>query len=81
MDFAEPKGNETLIYFALNGSEFIGRINSMYTLPVSLANLMGEHIKDPELMMAGSVITIIPILIVFLALQKYYIKGIMMGSV
>ncbi len=55
--------------------------NSMYTLPVSLANLMGEHTKDPELMMAGSVITIIPILIVFLALQKYYIKGIMMGGV
>src|SRR4030066_29830 len=40
--------------------------NSMYTLPVALANLMGEHTKDPELMMAGSVITIIPILIVFL---------------
>lgn len=54
---------------------------SMYTLPVALANLMGEHTKDPELMMAGSVITILPILIVFLALQKYYIKGIMMGSV
>src|SRR3972149_9390015 len=36
--------------------------NSMYTLPVALANLMGEHTKDPELMMAGSVITIIPIL-------------------
>lgn len=55
--------------------------NSMYTLPVSLANLMGEHTKDPELMMAGSVLTILPVLIVFLALQKYYIKGIMMGSV
>ena len=55
--------------------------NSMYTLPVALANLMGEHTKDPELMMAGSVITIIPVIIVFLALQKYYIKGIMMGSV
>lgn len=55
--------------------------NSMYTLPVALANLMGEHTKDPELMMAGSVITIIPVIIVFLALQKYYLKGIMMGSV
>lgn len=55
--------------------------NSMYTLPVALANLMGEHTKDPELMMAGSVITIIPILIVFLVLQKYYIKGIMLGGV
>ncbi|NIV15320.1 MAG: ABC transporter permease subunit, partial [Aliifodinibius sp.] len=55
--------------------------NSMYTLPVALANLMGEHTKDPELMMAGSVITIIPVIVVFLVLQKYYIKGIMMGSV
>jgi len=55
--------------------------NSMYTLPVALANLMGEHTKDPELMMAGSVITIIPVVIVFLSLQKHYIKGIMMGGV
>ena len=55
--------------------------DSMYTLPVALANLMGEHTKDPELMMAGSVVTIIPVIIVFLALQRYYIKGIMMGSV
>ena len=55
--------------------------DSMYTLPVALANLMGEHNQDTELMMAGSVVTILPILIVFLALQKYYIKGIMMGGI
>ena len=55
--------------------------DSMYTLPVALSNLMLEHTKDPELMMAGSVVTIIPIMIVFLALQKYYISGIMQGSV
>ncbi|AFH48900.1 ABC-type sugar transport system permease subunit [Ignavibacterium album JCM 16511] len=55
--------------------------DSMYTLPVALANLMLEHAKDPELMMAGSVVTILPVIIVFLALQKYYLKGIMMGSV
>lgn len=55
--------------------------DSMYTLPVSLANLMKEYTKDPELMMAGSVVTIIPIMIVFLLMQKHYIKGIMMGSV
>jgi multiple sugar transport system permease protein len=54
---------------------------SMYTLPVALSSLMLEHTKDPELMMAGSVITIVPVIIVFLVLQKYYVKGIMMGSV
>jgi multiple sugar transport system permease protein len=55
--------------------------SGMYTMPVALANMMGEHVQDTELMMAGSVITIIPVLLVFLALQKFYIRGIMMGSV
>lgn len=55
--------------------------DSMYTLPVVLANLMGEHVQDTEMMMAGSVITIMPIIVVFLAMQKYYLRGIMMGSV
>jgi multiple sugar transport system permease protein len=32
-------------------------------------------------MMAGAVLTVLPVLIVFLALQKYYIQGIMLGSV
>jgi len=53
----------------------------MYTLPVALANLLGEHVQDPELMMAGSVITIIPVLVVFMSLQKYYIRGILIGGV
>lgn len=53
----------------------------MYTLPVALANLLGEHALDPELMMAGSVITILPVIIVFLLLQKYYIRGIFIGGV
>ncbi len=55
--------------------------STMYTLPVALANLMGEHAKDPELMMAGSVITILPVIIIFLVLQKYYIQGIMLSGV
>jgi multiple sugar transport system permease protein len=54
---------------------------SHYTLPVALANLAGEHVQDTELMMAGSVITIIPVMLVFLFLQRYYIQGVMAGSV
>ena len=53
---------------------------SHYTLPVALANLVGEHVQDTELMMAGSVLTILPVMLVFLFLQRYYIQGIMMGS-
>jgi multiple sugar transport system permease protein len=53
----------------------------LYTLPVALANLLGEHAQDTELMMAGSVLTVLPVLVLFLALQRHYIEGIMLGSV
>ena len=36
---------------------------SHHTLPVALANLLGEHVLDVELMMAGSVVTVLPVLI------------------
>jgi multiple sugar transport system permease protein len=52
-----------------------------YTLPVALANLVGEHAQDVELMMAGSVVTVIPVLALFIVLQRYYIAGLMAGSV
>jgi multiple sugar transport system permease protein len=54
---------------------------SHYTLPVALASLVGEHVQDTELMMAGSVLTVLPVLVVFLFLQRYYIEGVMAGSV
>lgn len=54
---------------------------SMYTLPVALANLVGEHVQDTELMMAGSLLTILPALVVFLIFQRTYVQGIMSGGV
>jgi multiple sugar transport system permease protein len=53
----------------------------LYTLPVALASLSREHVQDNELMMAGSVVTTLPVLLVFLVLQRYYIEGLMQGSV
>jgi multiple sugar transport system permease protein len=55
--------------------------SDLYTLPVALASLSREHVQDHELMMAGSVLTTAPVLLVFLALQRYYIQGLMLGSV
>jgi multiple sugar transport system permease protein len=55
--------------------------SDLYTLPVALANLLGEHVQDTELMMAGSVLTLLPVMLVFLFLQKYYIEGLILGSV
>ena len=53
----------------------------LYTLPVALAALSREHVQDNELMMAGSVVTVVPVLILFLALQRHYLSGLMAGSV
>jgi len=55
--------------------------DAKYTLPVALANLTGEHVQDVELMMSGAVVTVLPVFIAFLFLQRYYIQGIMTGSV
>jgi multiple sugar transport system permease protein len=55
--------------------------SDMYTLPVALANLLGEHVQDTELMMAGAVLTVLPVIVMFVALQRYYIAGILSGGV
>lgn len=52
----------------------------LQTLPVALAGLSREHVQDTELMMAGSVLTVLPVLALFLLLQRHYMKGLLMGS-
>jgi multiple sugar transport system permease protein len=53
----------------------------LYTLPVALAAMSREHVQDNELMMAGAVVTTLPVLILFLALQRFYLSGLLTGSV
>ncbi len=51
----------------------------MYTLPVALANLSGgAHEADYGILMAGAMVVVIPIVIVFLLMQRQYIRGISM---
>ena len=52
----------------------------LYTAPVALASLAREHVQDSELMMAGSVVTVLPVLLLFLALQRHYLQGLTLGS-
>jgi multiple sugar transport system permease protein len=55
--------------------------SQLHTLPVALATLSREHVQDSELMMAGSVVTVLPVLLLFLVLQRHYLQGLMVGSV
>lgn len=53
----------------------------LYTLPVAVAAIAREHSADGELMMAAAVVTTLPVLLLFLAMQRYYLTGLLGGSV
>jgi multiple sugar transport system permease protein len=52
----------------------------MMTLPLGLATLQGRWETNWNLMMAGVVISVIPILAVYLFAQKYFIKGMTLSG-
>ncbi len=59
---------------------FIARNVSAMTLPVGLATLHGRFETDWNLVMAGSVITVIPVILVFVAVQKHISEGLLLGA-
>ncbi|MED0685375.1 carbohydrate ABC transporter permease [Anoxybacillus ayderensis] len=51
------------------------------TLPLSTFYFFGTYSVDYGLLMAGLVVTIIPVIIVYLFTQRYIIQGVMNGSI
>ena len=51
------------------------------TISLGIATLQGEMSSDFGLIMAGAALAAVPIIVVFLAFQKYFTKGITMGAV
>jgi ABC-type glycerol-3-phosphate transport system permease component len=67
--------------FMATWNDFMGPLiflnsESLWTLQLGLASFMGLVASDWHLLMAGSVIVLLPVLIVFLALQRYFVSGI-----
>ena len=54
---------------------------SKLTISLGIAKLQAENSTDYGLIMAGAALAAVPIIIVFLAFQKYFTKGITMGAV
>jgi len=54
---------------------------SLYTLPVGVNNLQGMFSSNWRYIAAGSIISTIPIIIFFLAMQRYFISGENDGAV
>lgn len=56
------------------------RSTDMRTLPTGLALLAGENIFAYGPVMAGAVISIVPLMVVYVILQKYFIQGAAMSG-
>lgn len=54
---------------------FINSTN-LQTLPIALAQFSGQYFSTTSLLMAASSITIVPVLVVYVLAQKYFVQGI-----
>lgn len=57
------------------------RTSSKFTLPVYLNGLLTPYGNNYDILIAGSMFSIIPVMIVFLAFQSYFIDGMVAGAV
>jgi multiple sugar transport system permease protein len=55
--------------------------DQLWTLPVGIASLNSNFFKDYGLTMAGAAVAAVPMIVLFVALQKYFIKGLTVGAV
>ena len=76
-----------LMTFLAQWSNFLWQLivntpdSAMMTLPVALSYLKGQHNTDWTTLMAGSAVMLIPIVLLFLATQKYFVAGMTAGAV
>ena len=54
--------------------------DSLLTLQAGIATLLGIYVVEYSIMMAGAVLSVLPILIVYVILQKYFVQGIAMSG-
>jgi multiple sugar transport system permease protein len=70
-----------LFHFMYNWNDLLWPLivttdTSMQTLPAGLALFMGEHVVEYGLLMAGSVLALLPMVLMFLMIQRKFVEGI-----
>lgn len=51
------------------------------TLPIAIALFQGQHVTSWGLVFAASTIAVVPVVVVFLAFQRYFVSGLTAGAV
>lgn len=57
------------------------RTDDKLTLPIGLASLLTPYGNNYDILIAGSVLAILPILVLFIFFQRYFISGLTVGGV
>lgn len=57
------------------------RTNEMLTLPIGLSGLLTPYGNNYNILISGSVLTILPIVILFLFFQRFFVSGLTIGGV
>ena len=75
-----------VIAFITNWNELLRPVlyisdRDLRTLPLGLTTLQGQYDSSWTLIMAGSIISILPMILVYLAAQKYIIRGFMSSGI
>jgi raffinose/stachyose/melibiose transport system permease protein len=75
-----------LLIFMWTWNEFLLALvmitdESLRTAPLGLSNFQGQYTAGTALLAAGAVLVALPVLIVFLFTQRYFIRGMVEGSV
>jgi multiple sugar transport system permease protein len=52
----------------------------LYTLPVGLASFAGEFQTEWEMVMTGASVATLPVVLVFVLLQRYIVRGVMLAG-
>lgn len=87
LPLAAPGIIATIIYcFILSWNEFLFATTfisspELRTLPIGLRSFIGQYGTEWNLLMAGAVLTTLPVVIMFIILQRYLIAGMTAGAV
>ncbi|AGT32227.1 arabinose transporter permease [Geobacillus genomosp. 3] len=57
------------------------RTEDMFTLPIGLSGLLTPYGNNYDILISGSLLTILPIIILFMFFQRYFISGLTVGGV
>jgi len=57
------------------------RSKEMFTLPIGLSALLSPYGNNYDMLISGSVLAILPVILIFLFFQKYFISGLTAGGI